>query len=72
MSIIESKVYILKCDGCGHIDGSGDEYQFWRDKESAEISAEYGNYIKQGNNHYCSDCLEYDDDDNLIIKNKQK
>lgn len=71
MSIEERKVYVLKCDGCGRIDGSDDEYQFWIDRESAEVAAEYGAYLIQGDKHYCSDCWEHDDDDNLIIKNKQ-
>lgn len=71
MSIVSKTFFAVKCDNCGKYSGEGSGYEFWVDIESTELSAEYGGYIKQGDNHYCDDCWEHDDDDNLIIKNKQ-
>lgn len=40
------------------------EIRFWASRES--------DWIKEEHNHYCPDCYEYDDDDNLIIKIERK
>jgi hypothetical protein len=33
----------------------------------AEDVAMEADWIREGDEHYCTDCFEYDDDDNLII-----
>ena len=62
---------MIDCDVCGQ--SYRDDYtgfSIWLDDNSADEALEdTGWYIDEGK-HYCKDCHEIDDNDNLIIKPK--
>lgn len=66
--IQEVKMYTIICDNCGKNVNEGNEITCWSDKGYAEDSAMESDWIKEDGNHYCADCFEYDDEDNLVIK----
>lgn len=72
MSIKKIEMYTVICDVCGKDSADRSEFAGWNDKSYAEDIADCASFAKEGDNHYCSDCFEYDDDDNLIIKNQTK
>lgn len=74
MAVKEITMYYLVCDNCGHMndcDSNGFSY-IYDNKNQANERLDDDNMIKHNDKHYCNDCWEHDDDDNLIIKNKQE
>lgn len=69
--IKEVTMYTVVCDNCGKDANEGSEFSCWNDKEWAQEEAMECDWIKEGDKHYCPDCYEYDDNDNLIIKSKE-
>lgn len=61
------EMYTVICDWCGK-DSASDEHSGWNDKNYAEEVAKYAAFAKIGDRHYCPDCYEYDDNDEIIIK----
>jgi len=61
------KMYTIICDNCGKDVNEGEEYAAWNDEGFAQDIAMEADWIKEDDKHYCTDCYEYDDDDNLII-----
>lgn len=74
--IKEVIMYTIICDGCGKDVCEGDEYSAWNDAGYVGDMAREENWIEHddydGTQHYCPDCYEYDDDDNLVIHKKKK
>jgi hypothetical protein len=68
--IKEIQMFTVVCDNCGLDVLREHEYSGVDNKDYVENCAMEEGWIKQGDNHYCSDCFDYDKDDNLIIKNK--
>ena len=70
--IKEVKMYTVICDNCGKNALENDEYSCWSVPFAAtEIADEKGWYNdNQTCENYCDECWQYDDDDNLIIKQK--
>jgi len=66
--IQEVKMYTILCDGCNKDVCDGTEYSAWSDVGYVEDAAMEENWHVEDSKHYCPDCFEYDDDDNLIIK----
>lgn len=65
--------YYIECDVCGYTEEDGDESPcLYVTKEYAQGSAYIDDWIIDGDKHYCPKCYTYDDDDNLIIKNKKQ
>jgi hypothetical protein len=64
-------MYTIVCDGCGKDVNEYSEYSGWNDKGYNEEIRQEANWEKVDDEHYCTDCFEYDDDDNLVIKNKK-
>jgi hypothetical protein len=60
--------FTVICDNCGKDAFEQDEIMGLDDKRFAEAYAVEGDFKVKGSKHYCPDCYEYDDDDNLIIK----
>jgi hypothetical protein len=63
----EVKMYTIVCDNCG-ADVNGDSgYSCWDSVRAIEDIRKEASWEKVGDKHYCNDCFEYDDDDNLVI-----
>ena len=62
-------MYGVVCDNCnkGCID-EDNGFVAWSDESSAKDNAIDSEWIEENEKHYCPDCFEYDDDDNLILK----
>jgi len=61
-------IYTVICDRCGKDSADGTDYSGWNDKEYSVDCATDDNWIVLDDNHYCPDCHEYNDDDELTIK----
>jgi len=68
----EIPMYTVICDGCGKDSNEDAEYSAWGCKTYASDVAMEADFISQEDEHYCPDCYSYDDDDNLVIKNKSE
>lgn len=68
MSIKTVEMFTVICDNCGVDVAKDQEYSCWNDEGYAEEQAMESDWIEENGNHYCDDCYEYDDEDNLIIK----
>ena len=70
--IKEVKSYALICDNCGktYIENYHD-YSVWLEPDTAIEEAEYEDWIEHEDKHYCPNCYELDDDDNIVIKNNK-
>ena len=62
--------YTVICDNCDADSKEGCEYSAWNDKGYAISVAEEAGFIEHEGNHYCPNCYEYDDNDELVIKQK--
>lgn len=68
MSIQKVEMYTVVCDNCNTDIGSTQDYSCWNDKDCAEENAMNSEWIKVDNKHYCDECVSYDDNDNLVLK----
>lgn len=59
----------LSCDNCEEIyqDEHGTGYSIWVAESDAFDAAENDGWYSHGGKHYCPNCHEFDDNDNLII-----
>jgi hypothetical protein len=69
--VLEVIMYTIVCDGCGKDVNEGSEYSGWNEENYVEEIRQEADWEKVDDEHYCTDCFEYDDDDNLVIKNKK-
>lgn len=69
--VLEVMMYTIVCDGCGKDVNEGSEYSGWNEENYVEEIRQEADWEKVDDEHYCTDCFEYDDDDNLVIKNKK-
>lgn len=70
--IKEIIMYTIICDGCGKDVCEGSGFGGWNDAGYVKDIAMEEDWISEDGKHYCTDCYEYDDDDNLIIHKKDK
>ena len=71
--IIKVAMYTAECDLCGTHAEFGD-YSCYNNKESVrEDAGDNGWHFVDGNNGkcYCEDCHSFDDNDKLVLKEKQ-
>jgi hypothetical protein len=68
MSIVKVQMFTVVCDGCNKSADEGTEYSCWNDEDYAVDVATEAGYIKLEEKHYCHNCHEYDDDDNVVVK----
>lgn len=66
----EFQTFTLICDNCGKDSNAECEYCGWDDKDYVLDCAKEDNWIEENDKHYCPDCYEYDDEDNLVLKSK--
>ena len=69
--IKEVTMYTVVCDGCGKDSNHDSGYAGWNDKTYAKDVAMEANWIEHKASHYCTDCYEYDDNDEVAVKHKQ-
>lgn len=60
--------FTVICDNCGNDAMEGSEYSGFGDKDYVLECAHEAGFIDHQHNHYCSNCYEYDDEDNIVIK----
>ena len=66
----EVKMFTIVCDGCGEDVNADTDYSCWNDENYVEDIREEAGWEKVDGKHYCTDCFEYDENDELIIKNQ--
>ena len=66
----EVKMFTIVCDGCGEDVNDDTDYSCWNDENYVEDIRHEAGWEKVNDKHYCNDCFKYDDNDELIIKNK--
>jgi hypothetical protein len=69
--IKEVTMFTVVCDNCGVDVNEGQQYSCWNDKGFAEDMAMEADWIKEDDKHYCLNCFSYDDDDNLVIGERE-
>ena len=60
-------MYSVVCDRCGKTFGEDDGIIAWTDICSAREQAMESEWVEIGDNHYCPDCYEYDDELNEYV-----
>lgn len=66
----EVKMFTIICDSCGKDVNSDSEFSCWNDEGYLEDIRTNSDWEKVDEKHYCTNCYEYDENDNLIIKKK--
>ena len=70
--IKEVKSYSLICDNCGETFVENYcNYSVWIDIDMAIEYAKDRDWIEHEGKHYCPECYEVDNDDNVIIKESE-
>lgn len=72
MGIIPVEMYTAECDNCGVHAEFGD-FSCYGDKDRVreDCDTQGWHFVDYNNGKcYCEDCWQYDDNDNLVIKNK--
>lgn len=70
MSVKKVEMFTVVCDNCQKSADEGTCYSCWSDENGAQEVAMEASYLMIKDNHYCPDCYEYDDKDELMIKYK--
>lgn len=68
MAIKKVEMFTVVCDNCKLDIGTVGEFAAWNDELGAKEVAMESGWIREEEKHYCPDCYEYDDEDNLEIK----
>ena len=69
MALVKREFHNIECDCCGQL---LDEETWWDDQEVLPaILAECG-WKQLGGGHYCEECWNRDDDDNIVTKDGRK
>ncbi len=72
MSIEKVEMFTVVCDNCGKSADEGTDFSCWNDENHASEVAMESGFIKEGILHYCPECFDYDDDDQLTINADRK
>lgn len=65
-------MYTIICDNCGRDSAEGSEYSCWNEEDFAWDTANEDGWEEHEGKHYCPDCFDCDEEDNLIIKPSTK
>lgn len=65
--IKEVKMFTAVCDNCGKDICEGEEYSCWNDLSMIEMIADESDWHSEDDKHYCPDCFEFDDEDNIVV-----
>ena len=67
--IIDRLFHNIQCDHCGKL---LDEEIWYDDKDAIPTILDECGWIECEGRHYCDECWEYDDDDNIVTKDGRK
>lgn len=67
--IKEIITYTVICNSCGKDVHEGSGFSGFDDKDYVKQVAVEANWITKDDKHYCLECYQYDDEDNLVFKN---
>ena len=68
--IVDRQFHNIKCDACGRLI---DDETWWDDKDALTTQIlDECNWIECEGRHYCDECWEHDDDDNIVTKDGRK
>ena len=68
--IVDRQFHNIKCDACGRLI---DDETWWDDKDALTTQILNDcNWIECEGRHYCDECWEHDDDDNIVTKDGRK
>lgn len=67
--IIDRQFHNIKCDACGRLI---DDETWWDDKDAIPAILNDCDWIECEGRHYCDECWEHDDDDNIVTKDGRK
>lgn len=69
--ILEETFFAVKCDNCGKVNENYDGISFWASKECALELSVGEDWEEIEGKHYCPDCFEVNDEDEIIIKTQE-
>ena len=70
--IKEVTTFSLICDNCNRLFMSSfEEFTLWVTESDAVEASIDDDWTKCNGKHYCPNCYELDDDDNIVIKEKE-
>jgi hypothetical protein len=72
MSYKELKMYTIICDGCGKDLQDGELFAGWSEKSYLDEEADNKDWVEVDDKNYCDECHEYNDNDELVIFNKNE
>jgi len=67
--IIDRQFHNIKCDCCGRLI---DDETWWENGEPVPAILDECGWIECEGRHYCDECWEHDDDDNIVTKDGRK
>ena len=67
--IIDRQFHNYQCDCCGRLI---DDETWWENGEPAPAILDECGWIECEGRHYCDECWEHDDDDNIVTKDGRK
>lgn len=63
-------MYTVVCDNCGKSADEGNEYVAWSNSDHDRITASESDWVTHEGKDYCPNCVQYDDDNNLVFSNQ--
>ena len=69
MALVKREFHNIECDCCGQL---LDEETWWDGPEFVEGMLHECGWKKLGDGHYCEECWNRDDDDNIVTKDGRK
>ena len=72
---VKVETYKIVCDCCGDTFRNDNDFTCYSDDPSGDIirgEAQSANWIEVGNKHYCPDCYEINDNDEIVTKDGHK
>lgn len=68
--IVDRQFHNIRCDACGRL---VDDETWWDDKDALTThTINDTDWIECDGRHYCEECWEHDDDDNIVTKDGRK
>lgn len=61
-------MFTIICDGCGKDVNADSDISAWNDEGYLENIRNDADWVKVDEKHYCTNCYEYDQNDNMLIK----